>query len=56
MKYIKVYMGGRATEMPLEDYLEIMAYSYGYESYAQMKERNGGDLVIKDELIIERED
>ena len=36
-KYVKVWIGDRLTKMPLEDYLEIQANKYGFDSYEELR-------------------
>lgn len=37
-KFVKVYVGDRLTTMPLEDYLEIQATRFGFDSYKELRE------------------
>lgn len=50
MKYVKTNIG----KVPLEDFLEIKAYQYGYDSYAALV-ADGGCIELRESDIMEDE-
>lgn len=58
MKYIKIYEIGNMKKYklyPLEEYVDLIASQYGYDSYEEM-EKDGLHIPLDEKDIIEKGD
>lgn len=53
--YVKCYVGDRYQEIPIRDFMEIMAYQFGFDSYKELR-KQGCRVELKRKDIIVKTD